>query len=77
MSTSMPHMQIENLELRALEQRHHLHERAAELKSKITETRETLSVERQTRRHFGPAAVLAAGVSMLSGFLFAGVFTER
>lgn len=77
MSSSMPHMQIENLELRALEERHHLHERATELKSKITETRDTLSVERQTREHFGPAALAAAGVGLLSGFLFAGIFTQR
>lgn len=76
-----PHLQIENLELRALEERHHLHERATELKSKITEARETLtetmSVERQARRHFGPAALAATGVGLLSGFLFAGIFTER
>ena len=77
MSSSMPHMQIENLELRALEERHHLHERATELKSKITETRDTLSVERQTREHFGPAALAAAGVGLLSGFFFAGIFTQR
>ncbi|UWZ86884.1 hypothetical protein [Occallatibacter riparius] len=75
--STMPHMQIENLELRALEERHLLHERANELKTKLAATRETLDVEKQARKHFGPAALIVAGVGLVSGFAFAGIFTER
>ena len=75
MSTT-PDMPIENLELRALEERHHLHDCATELKSKISATRGTLSVENQTRQHFGPAALIAAGVGLLSGYVCAAFFTE-
>jgi hypothetical protein len=77
----MSTMPMDNLEMRALEERHHLHQRATELKTKITTTRENLrdnlSVTRQSREHFVPAALIATAAGLLSGYLFTGMFTER
>jgi hypothetical protein len=68
---------VENLELRATEQRHHLHERATELKSKIDETREHLSITKQSRENFGPAALIVSAVGLLAGYTLTGMFTSR
>ena len=68
---------MDNLELRALEERKQLHERAAELKSKLSETRENLSIDSQSRKHFGAAAAVAGVTGILAGFTFAGFFTRR
>ena len=67
----------DNLELRALEERRQLHERATELKSKISETRDNLSLTNQSRQHFTPAALIAGAVAILAGYMVAGIFTER
>jgi hypothetical protein len=81
----MSTMPMDNLEMRALEERHHLHQRATELKTKITtkitttreNLRDNLSVTRQSREHFVPAALIATAAGLLSGYLFTGMFTER
>jgi len=71
--TTMP---IESLELRAYEQRQHLHERAAELKHKVEEKRYDLSVENQARVHFRNVAVSACALALLSGYVLTGLFTR-
>ena len=75
--STLPNTQIVDLYRRALEERHHLHDRATELKSKIVATRESLSVESQTREHFGPAALIVAALGLLSGYVCGGAFTTR
>ena len=68
---------VENLHLRAIEQRNQLHQTTAELKAKITETRERFDVQRNLRVHFTAATVLAAAIGLLSGFGFGGMLTRR
>ena len=73
----MSTLPIDNLELRALEERAQLHQRAEEFKTKLSETRENLSVANQSRQHFGAAAAIVSVIGLLSGYLVGGFFTER
>ncbi len=72
---------VENLELRALEQRHQLHRTAMELKSeveaKIAATREKLDISRNAREHMVGASVVLGLVGLLFGYSFAGMFTRN
>ncbi len=68
---------LENLELQALEQRKHLHERATELKSKITATRDRLDPTRNAREHFTGLAITAAAIGLLSGYAAASLFIKE
>jgi hypothetical protein len=68
---------VDDLALKAIEQRHQLHERAEELKEKIQVTREKLDIKRNARERFTGAAVVAAAVGLLSGFASGGMFTRR
>jgi hypothetical protein len=68
---------VDDLALKAIEQRHQLHERAEELKEKIQVTREKLDIKRNARERFTGAAVIAAAVGLLSGFASGGMFTRR
>jgi hypothetical protein len=68
---------VDDLALKAIEQRHQLHERAEELKGKIQDTREKLDIRRNAREKFASAAMVAATVGFFSGFATAGMFTRR
>jgi hypothetical protein len=68
---------VDDLALKAIEQRHQLHERAEELKGKIQVTREKLDIKRNAREKFASAAAVVAAVGLLSGFATAGMFTRR
>lgn len=68
---------IENLHLRAIEQRNQIHQTTAELKAKITETRERFDIGRNLRGHFPTAAVIAGAVGLLSGYSVGGMLTRR
>ena len=68
---------VDDLALKAIEQRHHLHERAEELKEKIQATRERLDVKRNAREKFGTVAMAVAAVGLLTGFATGGIFTRR
>ena len=68
---------VENLELRAIEQRNRLHQTTSELKGKISATREQLDPSRNLREHFVAAAAGVAVVAALVGFGIAGMFTRR
>ncbi len=70
-------MPISNLERRAVEERSQLHERAAELKTKVQHVRENLDINRNARQYFGPAAAILAGVGLLFGYVVAGLFTDH
>jgi hypothetical protein len=68
---------IEGLHLRAIEQRNQLHQTTAELKAKITETRERFDIERNLRRHLPKAAFSAAAVGLIFGYSLGRVLTRR
>jgi len=61
--TIMSEEPIKELESRVLEERNRLHDTAGALKDKIAETRATLSVVGQVKKHFITAFL---GVSLLS-----------
>jgi hypothetical protein len=68
---------VDDLALKAIEQRHQLHERAEELKGKVQVAREKLDVKKNAREKFAGAAAVAAAVVLLSGFASGGMFTRR
>jgi MFS-type transporter involved in bile tolerance (Atg22 family) len=68
---------VEDLQLRALEQRNQLHHTVAELKSKVSETRERFDVRRNLHAHFGAFAGIAAALSFLTGYGVGTMFTQR
>jgi hypothetical protein len=68
---------VENLELRAVEQRNRLHQTTSELKGKIAETREQLDPARNVREHFAGIAAASAALALLVGYGVAGMFTRR
>lgn len=68
---------VENLELRAIEQRNHLHQTTVELKRKITATREQFDIRRNVRQHFLGASIAAAAIGLISGYGLGGVLTRR
>jgi len=68
---------VENLELRAVEQRNRLHQTTSELKGKISETREQLDPARNVREHFAGVAAAAGARALLVGYGIAGMFTRR
>jgi len=68
---------VDDLALKAIEQRHQLHDRAEELKGKIQVTREKLDIKRNAREKFTGAAVAVAAGGLLTGVATAGMFTRR
>jgi hypothetical protein len=68
---------LENLELRALEQRNRLHKTAGELKTKVTAARAKLQMSRNVRQHLVGVSVFVSLVGFLLGYGLAGMFTER
>lgn len=68
---------VENLELRAVEQRNRLHQTTSELKGKIAETREQLDPARNVREHFTAIALAAGAIALLAGYGIAGMFTRH
>jgi hypothetical protein len=68
---------VEHLERRAVEERHRLHETAGELKEKVAQTREQLSVHQKLRQHFVGVSAAVSVASFLLGYKIAGLFTQR
>jgi|1185.fasta_scaffold1491207_2 hypothetical protein len=62
---------VENLELRALEQRRQIHETAVELKGKISAAKEKLDVTRNLREHLFAVAMGIGVASLLLGTIIA------
>lgn len=73
----MSTLPIENLELRALEQRNRLHKTADELKTKVTAAREKLNMSKNAREHFVGATVILSLLGFFSGYGLAGMFTDH
>jgi len=67
---------VDELELKAREERDQLHRSVKELKSQVTHVRETLDPRRNARKYFLPASVIACALGFLSGYKAAGIFTE-
>jgi hypothetical protein len=74
--SNMSALPLENLELQALEQRKHLHERATELKTKISASRDKLNPTRNAREHFIGLTIVASAIGLISGYAAAGLFTH-
>ena len=68
---------VESLQLHALEQRNQLHQTVTELKSKVSETRERFDIRHNLREHFPAVASISAALSLLVGYGFAIMFTQR
>ena len=67
---------LENLELRALEERNHLHDRATELKGKISETRDKLDPRTIAKEHFLGIAIMTGAAILICGYAVASIFTK-
>ena len=74
---SMSTQPLENLELQALQQRNQLHERATELKAKVSATREKLDFRRNAREHFVGLGVVLGAICLISGYAVAGLFSDK
>jgi len=68
---------VDNLELRAVEQRNQLHRTTSELKGKIAETRKQLDPGRNVREHFVGIAAAVSALAIAAGYAVAGRFTRR
>ena len=68
---------VENLELRAVEQRNRLHQTTSELKGKIADTRAQLDPAKNVREHFAGVAAATGALALLVGYGIAGMFTRR
>lgn len=68
---------VDNLELRAVEQRNRLHRTTSELKGKIAETREQLDPARNVREHFVGISAAVSVLAVAAGYAVAGMFTRR
>jgi hypothetical protein len=68
---------IENLELRAIEQRSQLHETANELRAKVVAGREKLNISNNVREHFVPFSVTLSVLALALGYAAGGMFTGR
>jgi hypothetical protein len=62
-----------DLEVKAEEDRRHLHQSVKELRLHL---RETLDVTKNTREHLGVACSMAALVSFTLGYAFTGIFVD-
>ena len=62
-----------DLEIKAAENRKHLHQSVEELRLHLSET---LDVTKNTRKHLGLACSMAALVSFSLGYAFSGIFVD-
>lgn len=67
---------VDNLELRALEQRERIHKTALELISKVDRTKRQLSVTNLAREHLGGMSAVVSGLAFLLGYAITGIFTN-
>jgi hypothetical protein len=68
---------LENLELQALQERNHLHDRAAELKAKVNSTRKKLDLKANVHDHFAGFGVVICTMGLISGYAMAGLFSDK
>lgn len=68
---------VDELQLKALDERADLHRSASELRQELGALRDKFRVTKQAREHIGLACGLASVVGLLSGYAFGGVFVRR
>jgi hypothetical protein len=71
------HTPIENLELKALEQRNRLHHGANELRAKIKEGRDKLRFSKHARQHFVAASIIASIAGLGVGYGLGGLVASK
>jgi hypothetical protein len=69
----MSTLPLEDLQLRAVDERKRLQSSVIELRSRI---RENIDVRKNVREHVKLASGIAATVGLLSGYAIAGLFTR-
>ena len=72
----MSTLQVERMELRAMEQRARLHKTADELKTKVAATRERFDISRNVREHLIGASLAVSLLGFVTGYGLAGIFTD-
>ncbi|HLZ43739.1 MAG TPA: hypothetical protein VKQ11_22425 [Candidatus Sulfotelmatobacter sp.] len=68
---------VENLELRAIEQRNQLHQSTAELKDKIATARQKLDPSTNLRERFSTIAIAVSGLALLAGYAAGALVLRR
>jgi len=68
---------VENLELRAIEQRNELHQTTTELKEKLATARQKLDLSANLRQHFVSASVIVSCLALIAGYGAGGMFPRR
>ena len=68
---------VENLELRALEQRTEIHQTTAELKQKLAAARQKYDISANLRQRFTTIAIVVSCLSLIAGYGAGGIFTRR
>jgi len=66
--------QVQNLELRAMEQRNQLHQTVTELKQKVSDVRDKLDIKKRVRGHAVATSLVAAGVLVTLSIVLARSF---
>jgi hypothetical protein len=67
---------VDQLELRALEERNQIHESVQQLRSEVTQVRRVLDPQRNARKYFLPASLIVSGIAFVCGYGFAGRFAD-
>lgn len=68
---------LDNLEIRAAQQRAQVHGTIDELKGKVEEARAKMGLKTNVRAHLLGASVAVTAVGFLAGFSLTGIFTRR
>ena len=68
---------LDQLEIRALQQRNQVHGTIEELKGKVEEARAKLDVNTIARKHLLGASLVVSALGFLGGYGLAGLFTRR
>jgi hypothetical protein len=66
--------QVQNLELRAMEQRNQLHQTVTELKQKVSDVRDKLDIKKRVRGHIVATSLTAAGALVTLSIVLARSF---
>jgi hypothetical protein len=67
---------VEELELKALQERNQIHQSVEVLRSEVENVRRNLDPERIARKYFLGASIVASAVGYLAGFRFSGLFID-
>ena len=68
---------VENLELRAIEQRNEIHQTTAELKEKLADARRKYDISANLRQHFTAVAIIVSCLGLIGGYGAGGIFARR